>query len=131
MVIHQIFIAIFISGLLTIFLAPVIRKKNFPVIFFFSVVFLIVLIAGRWIPAGPVLNGIYFIPMLISGIIISILLVLFSGPVPPRVRNKYTSRTFEAGDDQDASKGVRERYFYILLWFIILSLLAILILSFF
>jgi hypothetical protein len=85
---------------------------------FFMLVFLTILLVGVWIlPAGPMYRGIYYLPPLVAGILVALLLAATTPS--PRTRAKLERRDEEKEDADFYAIGI---FFWVLFALMIIIL---------
>lgn len=127
------FTALLIAIVITV-LFTLVFKRTGPwsgVWVFFGIIFLSALAAGLWVPAGPVVWDIYWVPIVTVGLVVA-LIIAAATPArridnkPPRTtpeeRAENTTEGIEAGEGTVIA-------FTIFFWFLLAALVAIVLIG--
>lgn len=119
--------ALIIAVLLTLVIAVLFGRRGpwASISIFFLVVFLAAWAAGKWIhPVGPAWYGVFWLPFLMFGLVVALLL---AAAIP------YETPLRERRGESGEGEGVRteRRVFNVFFWLLLLVLLVLIIASYF
>ncbi|HAM38617.1 MAG TPA: hypothetical protein DCP53_04375 [Elusimicrobia bacterium] len=122
-VIYQIIFALIIGIIVTIMFNTGCKRTWLSIFVFFGFVFLAAWAASLWIiPTGPLFLGIYWLPLLIVGLIFGLLLALLIPLAPPQCERKQIT------ENEDEVK--IEKTQGIFFWIAIAVLIVIIVLGY-
>lgn len=91
------------------------------VIFLFVILFLITWAIGTWArPLGPAIWGVYWLPFLIGGVLIALLLAAVVPPGKPRTRRE----AIEKAEMQTGAEAVLGAFFWVLIVAVAIAVIA-------
>ncbi len=131
----DLFLAVFIAFVFSVFLIAVIRWRRpgksgiWPTIsFLFIFLFLVIWAGGIWlIPFGPKLLNIYWLPFIVSAITFSLILVTL---IPPQTGDRTTVKLVRTGGKKKSETSGRDFVAGIFFWFLILALIAVIVIKY-
>ncbi len=132
MIIPDLLISLILALLLTGLFMLTTRKAGWKKgsIWIFLIIFLITWAGGLWLkPFGPALWGIYWLPFLLTGLVVFLTLLIFSPPRPLRGRQE-TLDMLERAEQRKELEEVTYITFNLFFWILLLLLVAAIILRY-
>lgn len=129
----ELLLALFIGLILTgVFAAGFQRARDWDALLaFFVIVFLASWIGGLWIaPVGPVVSGIYWLPFVVVGIIVALLLAALSPPSREERLRRLRQTRGEPVTTEESTAGALLAGFGIFFWILMLVLLILVFISY-